>query len=150
MKTETLPDPKQLLATYQDKDDLLFYLKTKFESPSIELYISSFGNIEGFTCASLDGVIYSTLRVPATIIKYNYSTNKLEDDNTLLKARTELYRITLEELANSEKQNFFLKVACGFFIIFSTWLFIQHHRSSETIEKLKTEISKPVLIQDTI
>lgn len=142
MKTEELLDPNYILSTYPDKDDLLFYLKSKFESPSIELYINGHGVIEGFTCASLDGVIYSTLRVPATIVKYNYSPESILDHNNLLQARTELVRITREELADSEKVNFFLKVAVGALLGFSAWLFIQHHNSIEVIEKLKTEISQ--------
>ncbi len=150
MKTETLPDANYILSTYTDKDDLLFYLKTKFESPSIELYINSFGKIEGFTCASLDGVIYSTLRKPATIVTYNYSNHKLGEQSDLLASRTELCGITRDELKNAEQALFFMKV--GFFasVLFAAWMMTQHHNQRITIEKLKTEMSKPVLIQDTI
>lgn len=140
MKTETLFDPNYILATYPDKDDLLFYLKSKFESPSIELYVNGHGVIEGFTCVSIDGKIYSTLKKPATVITYNYSTHKIEEYNQLLQARTELVRITRDELKNAERALFFLKV--GFFtsVLFAAWLFIQHHNQKITIDKLKTEL----------
>ena len=150
MKSEPLLDPNHILGLYPDKDDLLFYLKTKFESPSIELYINGHGKIEGFTCASLDGYIYSTLNKPAAVAKYNYSPNAISEHNDLLQARTELYRITKEELSNSEKSNFFLKVAAGALLLAATSFFMSNHEARKTIEKLQTQLSTPKLIQDTI
>ncbi len=150
MKTENLPDPNYILSTYTDKDDLLFYLKTKFESPSIELYVNGHGKVEGFLCVSLDGYIYTTLKAPAKIEIHNYSIQKLEEKIELLASRTELVRITRENLKNAERALFFMKV--GFFtsVLFAAWMLVQHHNERITIEKLKTEISKPKLIQDTI
>jgi len=114
------------------------------------IYYFTFGKIEGFTCASLDGVIYSTLRKPATIVTYNYSIQKLEEKSDLLASRTELCGITRDQLKNAERALFFMKV--GFFasVLFAAWMMTQHHNQRITIEKLKTEMSKPVLIQDTI
>jgi len=144
MKTETLFDPKYILATYTDKDDLLFYLKSKFESPSIDLYINGHGEVTGFTCASSDGRIYSTLNRPAGRVEnYNFLTSA--NDKT-----KELLKITETDLSRCEHALFFMKVGFLTFLVVSCWMFIQYHEQRNTIEKLKTEISKPVLKQDTI
>lgn len=142
MKSEELLHPKYILDLYTDKDDLLFYLNTKFKSPSIELYVNAAGKIEGFLCVSFNGEIYTTLKKPASVEYHNEMPKEIDEQNLLLTARTGLYRITRDQLKNTERELFFLKVGFLASALFAAWMMVQHHQQRNTIEKLKTEISQ--------
>lgn len=134
MKTESVLPPNYILDTYKSKDDLLFYLRMKFKNPTIEIYINGFGDITGFTCVSSSGEIYSSLTKPTGKIEVY---NGIEENNKSSKLFTDNLQ---SKLYDSEKVNFYLKVAIVTIIMGACCLFYNYNKQKNTIESLKQEL----------
>lgn len=131
MKQNILYTPKQVLEMFPDKDDLLYYLKMKFESPSIQLHVDNHEKVVAFIVTDIEGNIFTTFSTPGRIEMLNENNhNELMNTN---KEQILVHVKTIGELHHkiSEKSevNNYLKIGFVVMSCIAILFFCQNHKN---------------------